>query len=214
MVRILAVADEVEQAAYAGLFAQHQPDLVIACGDLPFDYLEYLVTTVGKPLVYVPGNHDPGIGRRFALPGAPAARESHPKPEGCINLDGRVEDVAGVRVAGLGGSHVYSRGANQYSQNQMRGRSLALEMKLRLRRVRNDHSLDVLVTHAPPLGVGDDSDPAHRGFAAFNRLLKKTSPRLHVHGHIHSYGRPRSEHKIGATRVVNVVGHKLLEIRL
>lgn len=213
MVKILAVADEVEQAAYAGLFAQYQPDLIVACGDLPFDYLEYLVTTVGKPLVYVPGNHDPDVGRRFALPGAPIARESHPRPEGCINLDGRVRDVAGLRVAGLGGSHVYSRGANQYSQTQMKGRSLALEVKLKLRRVRNRNALDVLVTHAPPLGVGDDSDPAHHGFAAFNRLLRKTAPHLHVHGHIHSYGTPRTEHKIGPTRVVNVVGHKLLEIR-
>jgi predicted phosphodiesterase len=213
MVRVLAVADEVEQAAYSGLFAQHQPDVIVACGDLPFDYLEYLVTTLGRPLAYVPGNHDPSVRRRVALPGIPFAEDLPARPEGCINLDGRISDVAGLRLAGLGGSHFYSGGPNQYSQKHMQIRSLALEIKLRLRSGRNGHTLDLLVTHAPPLGVGDDSDPAHRGFAAFHRLLDRASPRLHVHGHIHLYGGPRSEHMIGHTRVVNVVGHQLLEIQ-
>lgn len=213
MVRVLAVADEVEQAAYSGLFAHQQPDLIVACGDLPFDYLEYLVTTLGEPLVYVPGNHDPPARERMALPRLSSPEESPARPEGCINLDGRVADVAGLRIAGLGGSHLYSGGPNQYSQKHMQVRSLALEMKLRLRGARHSHTLDVLVTHAPPLGVGDDSDPAHRGFAAFHRLLGRTSPRLHVHGHIHLFGGPRTEHKIGNTRVVNAVGHQVLEIR-
>ena len=37
------------------------PDLVIGCGDLPFDYLEYLVSRLDVPLLYVPGNHDASL---------------------------------------------------------------------------------------------------------------------------------------------------------
>jgi hypothetical protein len=37
-------------------------------------------------------------------------------------------------------------------------------------------------------------------------------PRLLLHGHVHPYGKHVVEGKIGDTRVMNVVGHKVLEI--
>ena len=41
MLRILAVADEVEESFGKETLAQLRPDLVLSAGDLPFDYLEY-----------------------------------------------------------------------------------------------------------------------------------------------------------------------------
>lgn len=64
MARILGVADEVDDNLYAADLKKLKVDLVVSCGDLPFDYLESLVTLAGVPLVYIPGNHDPDLKRR------------------------------------------------------------------------------------------------------------------------------------------------------
>src|SRR5215471_15859877 len=59
MARVLAVADEVADALYGDTLDRLKPDLILSCGDLPFEYLENLVTRAGVPLLYVLGNHDP-----------------------------------------------------------------------------------------------------------------------------------------------------------
>ncbi|MBE7190272.1 MAG: metallophosphoesterase, partial [Jatrophihabitans endophyticus] len=59
MVRVLAVSDEVDEGLYADPGSVRRIDLVLACGDLPFDYLGYLMDALRVPLVFVPGNHDP-----------------------------------------------------------------------------------------------------------------------------------------------------------
>jgi hypothetical protein len=186
---------------------------VLGCGDLPFDYLEYLVSRLDVPLLYVPGNHDPSLkapdltwmplGSQFApIPG----------PGGCDNIDGQVVDVGGLRIAGLGGSLRYKAGPNQYSQAQMGWRALKLEFGIRLKRVRHGRKLDILVTHAPPFGAAEAKDAAHVGFVAFLRLIRHFQPLLAVHGHVHPYGRVLPERKVGTTRVINVIPSRLIEV--
>ncbi|HEY1126203.1 MAG TPA: hypothetical protein VGF83_00425 [Actinomycetota bacterium] len=51
MPRILAVADEVDESLGGEALARLRPDLVLSAGDLPFDYLEYLVTVLNVPLL-------------------------------------------------------------------------------------------------------------------------------------------------------------------
>jgi Icc-related predicted phosphoesterase len=70
----------------------------------------------------------------------------------------------------------------------------------------------VLLTHAPALGWGPPDDLAHRGFAAFVRLVKDLTPRLLIHGHVHPYGRVTPERKLAATQVINAVPSRLIEI--
>ena len=212
--RILAVADEVEESLYGDRLDTLRPDFVIGCGDLPFDYLEYLVSRVNVPLYYVPGNHDPSLKEPDTTwtPLRAVVELPPPGPEGCINVDGRVVEVRGLRIAGLGGSLRYKEGPNQYSQAQMGRRALRLELRLRLNRVRNGRKLDVLVTHAPPFGLAQAEDAAHVGFVAFLRLIRSFRPLLAVHGHIHPYGRVLPERKVGPTRVVNAVPFRLIEL--
>ncbi|MGH2749480.1 MAG: metallophosphoesterase family protein [Actinomycetota bacterium] len=226
MTRILAVSDEIDDRLLGSELKKLEVRAVVACGDLPFGYLETLVTLANVPLVYVPGNHDPDLKRR-AQEISPAdlvepfswQRDGNDGagPEGCRNLDGRVTEVAGLRVAGLGGSMRYTDGPNQYTQGEMRRRAVALELRARLgslasRRPDPFRRVDVLMTHAPPLGVGDDDDPCHEGFAAFHGLVARLSPRVLVHGHIHPYGRRVEELVIDQTRVINVVGHQVIEV--
>jgi Icc-related predicted phosphoesterase len=209
--RILAVADEVDEALYADKLDRLRPELVLSCGDLPFDYLEYIVSRANVPLIYVPGNHDPGLAPADTTWTA-AALEPLPGPQGCDNADGRVLEVLGLRIGGLGGSIRYRPGPNQYTEAQMRRRALALEVRVRLKRVPRGRKLDILLTHAPPFGGGPPADPAHVGFAAFNRVYKVLAPAVHFHGHVHLYGRSRPERWVGDTRIINAVPSRLIEI--
>lgn len=57
---ILAIAD-VEERCLWECFRKERfedVDLILSAGDLDPDYLEFLVTVINKPLVYVRGNHD------------------------------------------------------------------------------------------------------------------------------------------------------------
>jgi calcineurin-like phosphoesterase family protein len=186
---------------------------VLSCGDLPFDYLEYLVSRLDVPLLYVPGNHDPSLAPPDAI-WAPlsAVVAPGPGPEGCVNIDGRLVRVLGLRIAGLGGSVRYKVGANQYTQGQMGRRALKLDIRARLGRVQHGRKLDILVTHAPPYGLAEAVDSAHVGFVAVLRLIRSFQPLLAVHGHVHPYGRPLPERKLKATRVVNVVPSRVIDL--
>jgi uncharacterized protein len=212
MTRILAIADEVDEAIYGDKLERLRPDLVLSCGDLPFDYLEYIVSRVNVPLIYVPGNHDPGLVAADTTWSPLGVDPAPPGPQGCDNADGRVLEVLGLRIGGLGGSIRYKPGPNQYTQAQMRRRALALEFRLRLKRSRGGRKLDLLLTHAPPFAGGPPADPAHAGFVAFNRIAKTLEPAVHLHGHVHLYGRSQPERKVGNTRIINAVPSRLIEI--
>jgi Icc-related predicted phosphoesterase len=188
------------------------PDLIVSCGDLPFDYLEYLVTRANVPLLYVPGNHDPNVRPADTTWLALQPEVPVPGPPGCDNVDGRVVEVNGLRIAGLGGSLRYKEGPNQYTQAQMQRRAISLELWIRLKRVRSGRKLDVLVTHAPPFGVTEAKDAAHEGYKAFNRMIKEFHPLLLVHGHVHPYGKAQPELQLDRTRIVNAVPSRLIEL--
>jgi Icc-related predicted phosphoesterase len=211
--RILAIADEVDEGLYGDKLIRLRPEIVLSCGDLPFDYLEYIVSRLNVPLLYVPGNHDADLRRSDDTFSPLRAEAPAHGPEGCINVDGRVVEAAGLRIAGLGGSMRYRPGPNQYTKAEMRWRALRVELLSRLKRDRTRRRLDVLLTHAPPEGFsGKEVDLAHRGFSAFNRLIKNLAPRLHVHGHVHPYGIPQPVHRLGGTLITNAVPSRLVEI--
>lgn len=206
--RILAVADEVAESLYGDTLKELRPDLILAAGDLPFDYLENLVSRTDVPLLYVPGNHDPEL-----KPGDLTFEGLSPKfdgtgPPGCVNVDGRIEEAAGLWVAGLGGAIRYNEGPNRYTQREMRWRARKLEWRARLRRRR----IDILLTHAPAAGLGDADDPAHVGFEAFNRLVLKLRPRMLIHGHVRNFGPKKEDLRLGRTVIVNAIPYRLAEL--
>jgi calcineurin-like phosphoesterase family protein len=215
-VRVLAVSDEVDQILWHDMSAVASADVVVACGDLPFEFLGHLMAQLDVPLVFVPGNHDPdvsgyttsrgGLEMRAGMPADP------PWPSGAVNTDGRIVDVAGLTVAGLGGCLRYRDGPNQYTQRQFAHRARRLAARQRLRTARGGGSLDLLLTHAPPLGIGDAEDRPHRGFVALHRLVARTSPLLLLHGHVHPYGESAPDLWIGSTTVRNVVGWHLFDV--
>jgi Icc-related predicted phosphoesterase len=201
-VKILCISDRVEPMLHGPSLNSYAKgvEAVISCGDLPFYYLEYIVTFLGVPVYYVLGNHDP----------APDGPE---RPEGCTPLDGRVVDAEGVVLAGLSGSRLYSGGPNQHTEPQMRRRAWALSARILGRRLLGRPDPQIFVTHAAPFGLGDDEDPAHVGFESFLGLIDRHEPSLWLHGHVHLYG-PEVQRVAsrGNTKVVNVYGHTILDV--
>ena len=195
--KVLLVADEESPF----LWDYYQPgklagiDLILSCGDLKQEYLEFLVTMSNKPLYYIHGNHDKGY---VNFP-----------PEGCECLDDQLVTVNGLRILGLGGCVRYNLGPFQYTEQEMTRRVKRLKRKLR-----KAGGVDIVITHAPPKGYGDAPDNAHRGFACFVPLMDEYHPQYLVHGHVHqSYGHslPRKI-QYGDTTVFNAVGWHILEI--
>lgn len=170
-------------------------DLILSCGDLKPQYLSFIVTFAHAPLLYVHGNHDD--------------RYAQVPPEGCICVEDRIYTHQGVRIFGLGGSARYKpEGEHQYTQRQMDRRVLRRRWELARR-----GGFDILLTHAPALGLNDGDDPCHIGFNAFNSLMDKYKPRYFVHGHMHmTYGQdiPRRS-SYGETQVINAFESHIFE---
>ena len=195
--KILALSDEECPA----LWDYYTPgkldgfDLILSCGDLKAEYLSFLVTMAKCPVLYVPGNHDEHYSKR--------------PPLGCDCIDGHFVIYNGVRILGLGGCRRYRPGEHQYTEAQMRRRIRRLRPQLWLY-----GGVDIVVTHAPPAGLGDGDDPAHWGFEALRKLLDKYHPQYLVHGHVHrSYGHeiPRAI-DWGDTKILNACGQYSFEI--
>lgn len=208
MVRVLAVADEEAPMLHV-TGRRLAPEVILAAGDLPWHYLELLSSAIDVPVVFVPGNHDPRVetppGR--LLGGASGSYAEAPRPHGCLNADLRVVEIAGLRIAGLGGCVRYKPGPNMYTQDQYRRRARRL-----IRQARAGRDVDVLLTHAPPRGLGDGDDAPHHGIDVLHHVLDVLAPPWHLHGHIHPYGRAMPDRQVGPTTVRNVIPWKVIEI--
>ena len=186
--KILLLADEEVKALWdyyrPGMFDEY--DLILAAGDLKGEYLTFIETLSNKPLVYVPGNHD----KRYEIK----------PPEGCINADDDVVTVKGVRIAGLGGCAYYNGGKYQYTESEMDKRIRKLKGK-----IRKAGGIDIILTHAAPKGLGDDTDYCHRGFEAFLPMMEAYKPKYLIHGHVHlNYGQKIERiHEYMDTTIIN-----------
>ena len=195
--KILAIADEESPA----LWDHYMPgrldgyDLILSCGDLKADYLTFLVTMGHARLLYVHGNHDGSYEVKA--------------PEGCDCIDDQLLVYNGVRILGLGGCLRYHDGPYQYTEKEMRRRISKLRFALR-----RAGGVDIVITHAPPRGLGDREDPAHMGFEALRDLIDRWHPSYLLHGHVHlryDHSLPR-EQVYGGTRIINTSERFVLEI--
>ena len=194
----MLLSDEPDKALWDYLDRRllEDVDLVISCGDLPAEYLSFLTCFTDAPILYVHGNHD-------------RSYEIRP-PEGCICVEDTVCVVKGVRVLGLGGSMRYRPGTHMYTEQEMAKRVRRQRWKLW-----RSKGFDILVTHAPARGLGDQEDLPHRGFEVFLKLMDRWRPRYMAYGHVHpEYGALdfRRELRYGETTVVNAYKRYIIEL--
>lgn len=195
--RILAVSDVEEKVLWDRFDADKWKgiDLVLSCGDLKSEYLQFLVTMLRVPVFYVRGNHDVDYATE--------------PPDGCDDIDRRVVKYKGVTFLGLEGSMWYNGQPHQYTEVQQASRVVKLWPRILLSR-----GVDIIVTHAPPKGVHDAADVCHRGFNVYNRLISACRPQMLVHGHTHMgyYYRRNRESAVGETKVVDAYGYHIFDV--
>ena len=195
--KILLIADEEEPYLWdyyrPGVLSDY--DLILSAGDLKAAYLEFLVTMANKPLLYVHGNHDLWY-------------DSHP-PEGCECVEDKLIVCKGLRILAFGGCMLYNGKPHQYSESQMERR-----IRKCRRAIKKAGGVDLILTHAPPLGLGDGEDLCHRGFACFRALIEEYKPRFFIHGHQHlNYATSAQRVRTyGETTLINACGRYVLEL--
>lgn len=173
-------------------------DVVVSCGDMPAAYLDFIVTVLGKPLLYVRGNHDEMYSET---------------PPGGINLHENFYELNGVTFYGLEGCIRYNKGEIQYSQLEMHQMVIKAAPRLRYRRWRKGHGVDVFVTHSPAKGIHDAADLPHNGFDSFINFMSWYRPRYMVHGHVHTWDRRqtvRTEYK--DTLIININPYTIIDV--
>ncbi|MBR3125104.1 MAG: metallophosphoesterase family protein [Mogibacterium sp.] len=227
--KILLISDTEERSLWddwTGATAEWLADvgLVLSAGDLKSEYLEFLVTMLNVPLVYVRGNHD--------------GMYDEKPPEGCEDADCKVVEVEcgngssrqKIRILGFGGSMRYKdEASDMYTEREMAARIKRAEKAIRRRSMiekamsfikpdakgagEKKAAFDILLTHAPCRSYGDMEDLPHKGFECFNELLNKYSPQLHCYGHVHrEYGMiKRSIQHPSGTLLINGSGHRIID---
>jgi predicted phosphodiesterase len=216
--KILCISDQIDPLVYSSGIKNRfsDIDIVLSAGDLPMDYLEFIVSSLNKPLLFVFGNHNLeeyryyGAGSGFDMWSDAAAQPR--SYSGAVHAGFRVLREAGLIIAGLGGSMKYNHGENQYTDFQMAWAILKLIPSLLINRIFRGRFLDILLTHASPLGIHDKSDPCHRGFKAFLWFMKIFRPKYLIHGHIHLYdlSAVRSTKYLN-TLVLNAYSHYVID---
>ena len=208
--KILCVSDQIDPLIYTSTIKQRYSDvdLVLSAGDLPMDYLDFIISTLNKPLFFVSGNHHTG---EFPPDKSGAGFEFYSC--GAISVASSVKYEGGLIIAGLGGSMRYNRGENQFTDFQMNIRILKLLPALVFNRLFRGRFLDILLTHASPLGIHDKEDKCHRGFKCFLWFMRVFKPKYLVHGHIHLYDLSEVRTtKYCDTMVINAYSHYLLDM--
>ncbi len=204
-IRWLAVSDDPDAALdhTANRAALGAIDAIVGAGDLEPDYLGFLADAFGVPLSFVRGNHDHG-GRW-----AESVAASAPRPL----ATGRLHQISGLPVAALEWPGLRHDGRRRHDAS-----AWADAVRLRLRRglagVLGHRGPTIVLSHAPPRGLGDRAaDPYHVGYAGYRWLLDGWRPPLWVHGHVPPASVDGWLVASAGTDVVNVTGAVLIEFR-
>lgn len=215
--KILCVSDAIDPLVDSLGIRERFGDvaLVLSAGDLPSEYLSFIVTALNKPLLFVFGNHNLKDYHYYR----PAAGSIPPLPVHDYNYDAgttytgfKIRKESGLIIMGLGGSLRYNNGQNQFSQADMWLRVFLKVPVLLWNRLVHGRAVDIVLTHAPPRGIQDRGDQCHRGFDAFLWLMRVWKPRYLIHGHVHLYDsrEPRAE-RFENTMVINAYSYYLLD---
>lgn len=194
-------------------------DYVLAAGDLSLDYLEFIVSSLNKPLLFVFGNHNLGDFHYYSQkPFSPDNRlelnltRYFDAGAGASHIGGKVIREGALLCAGLGGSMRYNNGENQFTEFDMKLEMLKLIPALLYNKLIYGRYIDILLTHAPPLGIHDKPDLCHRGFKSFLWFMRVFKPKYLVHGHIHIYSTDETRRTTYySTTVINAYSHIVIE---
>lgn len=160
-------------------------DLLIVAGDFTMTggeeqydwYCQWLNQQPQKYKVWIAGNHEVGLENSPKIASLLAQ-----KTDSVYLCDSEVV-IGGVRIWGSPVTPEF----HNWEFNRKRG------VEIRKHWSQIPENVDILITHGPPFGYGDDIDGEHVGCQDLLEVLTselKHPPRYHVFGHIHEgYGR-------------------------
>jgi len=207
--KILCISDKISEIIYSNNLVKrfNDIDLILSCGDLPFHYYEFIMSTLNKPLYYVMGNHEP---------------EKLSKQKSVFdkfdtkNITGKIINFNGIIIGGL--SNCKKLGIEAEFETTEMGQQFCIYKmlpKLWINKIFQKRYIDILISHSPPLDKNDDStDYYHSGFKAYTKFLDKYMPKYHIHGHIHLYDKNQNRIKqYKKTTIINAYEYYVLEIK-
>jgi uncharacterized protein len=156
-------------------------DFVLSLGDVDPPILEEIHLRFHKPIFAVKGNHD----------------STRPFPEYVTDVHLRFVQHRNWFIGGFGGVPAY-KGTGAYEWDDL----AAAERLSRFPYV------DILICHAPLLGITDKEDYAHQGSEAIRRYIDAQQPKFVYHGHVHE----KMGAMVGMTAVVSVCGAEVFHL--
>ena len=202
-IRILAVSDDVDPALEHAVNrdALGRLDAIVGAGDLEPTYLAFLGDAFKVPVAYVRGNHDRGGRWAQSVRSAP----SH-------LCSGDVVDVSGLTMAAFEWPGLHADRAPRDELNAWRD-VLRASRSLLLRRLTGRRAPVLVLSHAPPRGVGDhEANRYHLGYAAYRWLLDRLHPPLWLHGHVNPATIVDWRERYNGSLVANVTGSVIVEL--
>ncbi len=236
--KILCVSDQIDPLVYSNRVKERfsDVDLILCAGDLPSDYIDFIVSSLNRQTYFIFGNHNlndfnyyhknkrQSQGAHPTLTYTPQEYDmnmSHGATyAGFKVLKDKIFQITRpngkkrpLLIAGVSGSKRYNNGLCQYTETQMFIHLLKLVPKLLLNKLLYGTYLDIFLTHASPRHIHDKEDPCHQGFECFNWFIKHFSPQYLVHGHIHLYDMNSQRiTKSGNTTVVNAYSQVIINL--
>jgi Icc-related predicted phosphoesterase len=161
-----------------------EADILISCGDIADQTIMNVAGMSRCSRIFaVKGNHDSGS--VFTPP--------------ILDLHLTARNYGGISFGGFQGSWKYKPRGNYLYEQEEAEKLLASYPRV-----------DVFVSHNSPRGIHDREDEIHTGFDAFTGYLRRSRPKLFLHGHQHT----EAETVIDGIRVIAVYGWKMLELPL
>ena len=156
--KILCVSDYVDPLIYNQQVKKIFPDIdgILCAGDLPMDYVDFIVTVFNKPTYFVFGNHNlkefPYYHKEAHVSGSAKmihdyADTSHAHGATYLGfktfIDNRFEiphpktgEKTPLLIAGCSGSKKYNKGLAQYTDFQMKMKLVKLVPKLLINKIK------------------------------------------------------------------------------
>ena len=235
----LCVSDQIDPLVYSTSVKERYGDVdaVFCAGDVNMDYVDFIVSTLNKPVYFVFGNHnlseytfyekshkvqfiaDASSVKNHAsdyshVHGGDYAGRKVLKDRHLTFTNPATGKKTPLLIAGISGSIRYNKGQSQFTDREMFFQLLGLIPKLLWNKIRYGRYLDIFLTHSPPRHLHDKEDACHKGFKCFRWFLKKFRPPLMIHGHIHLYDiQQRRTIEFEDTKIINAFSHVIIEMK-
>lgn len=231
--KFLCVSDQIDPLVYSTSVKERygNVDAVFCAGDLSMDYVDFIVSAIGRPTFFVFGNHNLEEYKYYNNknqegPASPHEQTDFSHSHGADYASNRIirdkrlkftlknGKTTPLLIAGVSGSLKYNNGLCQFTDFQMKCQLLKLIPGLLWNKIRYGRYCDIFLTHASPRHIHDKEDPCHKGFQCFNWFIRKFSPSILIHGHIHLYDlQAKRCTQCGSTAVINAYSHILVELK-